>query len=291
MSFDSSAAAMCLVLFGFVLLFVSLRREKKTKYLNKYLIKKGKDQNHPEKLLDWLDTVIPNSLTKNQAEVTQKLNDAGVYSFKYAYLYLPLKFAVLFIGGVVIAMATHATLELTIRIAVIAFWIIVILIVPDAVMDARVKKYRSDMTRQLPYLIDLLAVCVQTGMTIESSMGYLAKEMKGFDAKLARLLERTNERAHIVGLDKALDELYVHIPTSEMRSFVMTLKQSLQYGSSIYSTLTTLSADIRKVTMLNIEEKIGQLAAKMSIPLILFIMVPIVILIAAPGVMRMMSGG
>ncbi|GAM73391.1 type II/IV secretion system protein tadC [Vibrio ishigakensis] len=38
------------------------------------------------------------------------------------------------------------------------------------------------------------------------------------------------------------------------------------------------------------EEKIGKLAAKMSTPLILFIMFPIVILILAPGITRMMTG-
>lgn len=103
-------------------------------------------------------------------------------------------------------------------------------------------------------------------------------------------MERIDERSRIVSMDKALDEAYLHIPTSEMRSFVMTLKQSLRYGSSIYTTLTTLSSDIRQVTMLTVEERIGKLAAKMSIPLILFIMMPIVILIAVPGVMRMMSG-
>jgi tight adherence protein C len=69
----------------------------------------------------------------------------------------------------------------------------------------------------------------------------------------------------------------------------MTLKQSLQYGSSIYGVLTTLAGDIRDVQMLTLEEKIGKLAAKMSVPLILFIMIPIVILIAAPGILRMMS--
>ncbi len=72
-----------------------------------------------------------------------------------------------------------------------------------------------------------------------------------------------------------------------MRSFVMTLKQSLRYGSSIYGILTTLAADIRMVNMLQAEEKIGKLAAKMSVPLILFIMLPIVFVIVAPGIMRL----
>ena len=92
-----------------------------------------------------------------------------------------------------------------------------------------------------------------------------------------------------MGLEQALDEMFDRVPSNEMRSFVMTLKQSIQYGSSIYEVLTNLSSEIRAVQMLSIEEKIGKLAAKMSVPLILFIMFPIVILIAAPGVMRMIN--
>jgi tight adherence protein C len=134
-----------------------------------------------------------------------------------------------------------------------------------------------------------MAICVQTGMTLEATIKYLAIELKSFDKDLAKLLAKVSDRANIVGLEKSLDELYLKLPTPEIRSFVMTLKQSLQYGSSIYTVLTTLAADIRDINMLTAEERIGKLAAKMSLPLILFIMFPIVIIILAPAAMRFMD--
>ena len=286
--------ALSLICFGVLLLSIYLRKQQNTKYIQKYLVKKEltgeKKSKDPENLLDWLDTIIPSAFAMNESAINKKLLNAGVGSLKYAHLYLPIKYAVLLIGSAVIGLLFYDSLEVIVLIGALSLWVITILIVPDLVLDARVKAYRANITQQLPYVIDLLAVCVQTGMTIEASMGYLAKEMRGFDPKLAKLMERIDERSRIVSMDKALDEAYLHIPTSEMRSFVMTLKQSLRYGSSIYTTLTTLSSDIRQVTMLTVEERIGKLAAKMSIPLILFIMMPIVILIAVPGVMRMMSG-
>ena len=48
-----------------------------------------------------------------------------------------------------------------------------------------------------------------------------------------------------------------------------------------------LREDMRKVQILTVEEKVGKLSAKMSVPLILFIMFPIVILILAPSIMQM----
>ncbi|MDB1123134.1 type II secretion system F family protein [Vibrio algarum] len=163
-----------------------------------------------------------------------------------------------------------------------------IIIVPDAYLAFRANGIKRKLSSQLPYLLDMMGVCVQTGMTIESSMTYLAQEMIGFDVDMAHMLKRTNERAHMVGLEQAIEELYIRVPTPEFRSFVMTLSQSLRYGSSIYETLTRLAMDIREIQILGLEEKIGKLSAKMSIPLIVFIMFPIVILTAAPGVMRMM---
>lgn len=81
------------------------------------------------------------------------------------------------------------------------------------------------------------------------------------------------------------------VPSSEAQSFVMTLVQSLQFGSSVGQVLGTLATDIRQINMMELEEKIGKLGAKMSIPMIVFIMVPIIILIIAPGIMRMLTDG
>ena len=170
-----------------------------------------------------------------------------------------------------------------------ASWMIASLILPDMYLRTRSRNLVIRVSNKLPYMIDLLAVCVQTGMTIEAAMEYLSQEMKDFDPDLGYQLNKTRERTKVVGLDQALDEMFDRVPSNEMRSFVITLKQSIQYGSSIYEVLTKLSSEIREVQMLTIEEKIGKLAAKMSVPLIIFIMFPIVILIAAPGLMRLMD--
>ncbi|PJC86107.1 biotin synthase [Vibrio sp. HA2012] len=234
---------------------------------------------------------VTNLFAASHKDVAEKFIAAGFYNTRFAHLYLSGKYLLLLIGGALIATAGIYLGMTTVQLAVaVVGWAIVTIIVPDAYLDMRTKSLQKKLSNQLPYLLDLMGVCVQTGMTIEAAMSYLSQEMAGFDRDLAYMLKRTNDRAHIVGLEQALEELYKRVPTTEIRSFVMTLNQSLQYGSSIYTVLTTLAVDIREVQMLNLEEKIGKLSAKMSVPLILFIMIPIVILITAPGVMRMMGG-
>lgn len=275
-----------LILGGFLVCLVFFRLIKRKKLLDAFQ-EKEKEEEHQE--INYFVRFFSKVFISNNEEIKNKFISAGFYDFKYASLYMPIKYMVLLIGSALIIWFTkQQEMKTTMIIALSSGWLVIIIILPDALLDRKSKKLTHKVSTQLPYLLDLMAVCVQTGMTIEAAMSYLSKEMAGFDKDLTQVLVKTNDRARIVGLAKALDELYIRVPSNEMRSFVMTLKQSLQYGTSIYTVLTTLAADIRDVQMLELEEKIGKLAAKMSIPLIVFIMVPIVILIAAPGIMRMM---
>lgn len=202
---------------------------------------------------------------------------------------MPIKYSILAMGELILGVAYYVSwLSSTAWVVGAAIWGSLVIIAPDMYLQSKIKARIHRVSTQMPYLLDLMAVCVQTGMTVEASLSYLAKEMKGFDKDLTQVLTKMNERSRMVGLEKALEEMYIEIPSNEMRSFVMTLTQSMHYGSSIYTVLTRLASDIREVQMLELEERIGKLAAKMSVPLIVFIMIPIVILIAAPGVMRLM---
>lgn len=249
--------------------------------------RKKSDVNSTREWVGFLNKVF----STNPKEVGEKLIAAGFYHPKLAQWFITLKYSMLFLGIVsVLVISAYFDLKASNLIVITAVWLIAVIIVPDSYLAMRAKSKARYISSRLPYLLDLMAVCVQTGMSIEFAMRYLAVEMEGFDHDVSFMLKRVNDRAKLSSLEVALNELLVRVPTPEMRSFVMTLSQSLQYGSSIYGVLTTLSKDIREVQLLTIEEKIGKLAAKMSVPLILFIMMPIVILVAAPGVLRMMNG-
>ncbi len=165
--------------------------------------------------------------------------------------------------------------------------LVAVIVVPDMLLQLRRKVLIGKTSAQLPYLLDMMSVCVQTGMTIEAALIYLGKELAEFDSDLCYQVKRTSDSAKIHGLEKALNDLSDRIPTPAVRSFVLTIIQNLQYGTSVAQVLSDLAEDMRKVQILTVEEKVGKLSAKMSIPLILFIMFPIVILILAPGIMQM----
>lgn len=276
---------------GLIFFYLSIKKgqaETKMKFLNQ---NKAADPEHEptHKTWDKVSTFVNHSISSDPKEIKKKMLGAGIYSNTFAKYFVPAKYLIIISGFTLIGLATFEfEWSMTTTVLFVALWLVVGIIFPDAYLASKTKSYRRGISDRLPYALDLMGVCVQTGMTIEASIRYLSIEMEAFDKDMSYLLRKLNDRSNLVGIESALEEFYQQVPTNEVRSFVMTLTQSLQYGSSIYSVLTTLSADIREVQILTVEEKVGKLAAKMSVPLILFIMIPIVILIAAPGVMRML---
>ncbi|WP_305406407.1 type II secretion system F family protein [Photobacterium leiognathi] len=231
-----------------------------------------------------LDTVIAYLTPKNQAELEQQFIDAGFYNRNWPKYFHPLKLVVVLLVGMGLFISP---IILKNKVLIGSIALIILLVLPDTLLSIRKKAITYRVSHQLPYMLDMMAVCIQTGMTMESALAYLSVELRSFDKYLCFYIKKASDTAKIKGLEKALNDLCVQVPTPEIRSFALTLIQNLQYGTSIATVLSDLSEDMRKSQVLSIEEKIGKLAAQMSVPLILFIMFPIVILILAPGMMQM----
>lgn len=172
-------------------------------------------------------------------------------------------------------------------ILIFASVILVPSILTNTILNGKIKKIMTDM----PGFIDLVAVNVQTGITIDASLKQVASDFRKLNPDLTHVMLRIIRKAELTGLSSALQDLAVSLPTTEIRMFCTVLQQSINFGSSMYPQLIQLSADIRELQLLTMEEKLGTLSAKMSVPLILFIMFPIIILILAPGVMRVFPNG
>ncbi len=260
------------------LIFDSLRTEQRRKKVALYI--GGDAVRAPSRVNRFLFVSVKSidmSWNKNSSRL-------GYYNTEWAKFYFPAKLAVLV---VVTGLVLLSDMTANNQLIIIIFTLIAVIVLPDTLLQMRRKMLIFKTSSQLPYLLDMMSVCVQTGMTIEAALVYLGKELAEFDSDLCYQIKRTSDSAKIHGLEKALNDLSDRIPTPPIRSFVLTIIQNLQYGTSVAQVLSDLAEDMRKVQILTVEEKVGKLSAKMSVPLILFIMFPIVILILAPGIMQM----
>lgn len=172
---------------------------------------------------------------------------------------------------------------------IIASILVFVILVPPRIKNFVMQKKTKKINVDLPYVIDIMSICVQSGMTIENALVYISKNIQFINSDIAGLLERTAIKIEVSGIVSALDQLYEEVPSSEVRMFCTTLQQSITYGASISAVLVELSKEMREMQLLSVEEKVASLSAKMAAPMILFIMFPILAIVAGPGFIRMMA--
>ncbi|MFD1806453.1 type II secretion system F family protein [Pasteurella oralis] len=267
-----------LIIFGISILLITLSHKKKLERTREILAgerPKEKDEDTVEK-----------GKSKQQIELELLLiNNNPILKFLGVIdKNIRVKFLlILVLSGLYYLYSIKNDADFVIGLAVILVFIIAIPgILTNSILKAKIKKIMVD----LPGFIDLVAVNVQTGISIDAALKQVATDFKKLNPDLTYVMLRIIRKAELTGLSQALQDLSISLPTTEIRMFCTVLQQSLNFGSSIYSHLVQLSSDIRELQLLIIEEKLGTLSAKMSIPLILFIMFPIIILILAPGIMR-----
>lgn len=172
---------------------------------------------------------------------------------------------------------------------IIGVALVLVILIPPRIKNYVMKKKTKKINVDLPYVIDIMSICVQSGMTIENALIYISKNIQFINSDIASLLERTAIKIEVSGIVSALDQLYEEVPSAEVRIFCTTLQQSITYGASISTVLVELSKEIREMQLLSVEEKVASLSAKMAAPMILFIMFPILAIVAGPGFIRMMA--
>ncbi|MGR5299063.1 type II secretion system F family protein [Vibrio mediterranei] len=275
----------------FFILLAALLSFALTQYLaskaRRFKIKNYLESNSRQSRFNFIHELLGGIGLKTQREIRNKFEEAGIYNRDSLRYYNPLKISVLI---VIIVFILLLVTEPQNRIIGSIIAVVAVIVIPDTYLAWSKKRLIEKHLRLLPYLVDMTAVCVQTGMTLEAAFRYLGTELEGFDKDLCYQVRKTSDAAEVKGMEAALIELTKRVSTAQMRSFSLLLIQNMQYGTSIASILSDLAEDFRDEQLVLMEEKVGKLSAKMSAPLILFIMFPIVVLIIAPGVTRMMTG-
>lgn len=122
-----------------------------------------------------------------------------------------------------------------------------------------------------PDTIDLLVVCSEAGMGLESALQRVAEEMSETNEAMARVLYGLLDDLRILpSRAQAFEKLGA---TSDgLRRFGTMVSQSLQYGTPLGQALRTIAADLRRERITKLEERAHKLGAKLIIPMVLFLL-------------------
>lgn len=153
----------------------------------------------------------------------------------------------------------------------------------DRLLDWRVNQVRMQISRVIPDAVDLMVVCVASGLTLEAVFRCVGEEMRSISPALSRewLLTAT-EISVLDSPQTALSNLDKRVQLPDINNIVTTMNQALQYGTPLAEALKLIASDSRQYHFLELEEWVGKIPAKMSFPLVILIMIPFVIIIVAP---------
>ncbi|MER9410420.1 type II secretion system F family protein [Mesorhizobium sp. M0589] len=151
---------------------------------------------------------------------------------------------------------------------------------------AKEKAYR----RIFPDFMDMLIVCVDSGLSVEAAADRVAREFMatrpdfGLHLSIMMLEVRGGRR-----LRDALTNLATRLRIDEARSLAVLFRQSEELGSSVTKSLRVYSKEMRQMRILRAEEKANALPVKMLFPLAVFLFPLSLIIVLVPIMMRVVS--
>ena len=161
------------------------------------------------------------------------------------------------------------------------------LYLPNIFVRAKSDRRQREIINAFPDALDLMLVCVEAGLALESAFDRVGKEMTLTHPLLAEqlgtvVLELRAGRSR----EDALRRLADRTGTDEIRAFATLLIQSTSLGTSIAQTLRVYASEMRERRRMRAEEKAHRLPVLLSIPLV-SCMLPVMIgVLMLPAVIR-----
>lgn len=158
-------------------------------------------------------------------------------------------------------------------------------ILVNAVLDNFGKSNQIRYRRLFPDFMDLLIVCVDSGMSIEAAIDRVAREFLQAKPSFGRHLSIISLEVRAGRpLHEALNNFSIRVNLEEARTLAVLFRQSQELGSSVIKTLRVFSKEMRQTRLIRAEEKANALPVKMLFPMAGF-MFPINLLIVLVPIM------
>lgn len=154
----------------------------------------------------------------------------------------------------------------------------------DIYLSNLVTKRTDAIRKGLPDALDLLVICAEAGLTVDTAFNRVAKELgRGYPELGDEFALTAIELGFLTERRAAFENLAYRVNLESVKGVVTTMIQTEKYGTPLASALRVLSAEFRNDRMMRAEEKAARLPAIMTIPLILFILPTLFIVILGPA--------
>ena len=158
---------------------------------------------------------------------------------------------------------------------------------PMLFLKNAIAKRQLSIRRAFPDALDLLLICIESGMSIEAAFRRVSQEIGGQSIALAEEFSLTTaELSYLQDRKMAYENLAKRTGTEGVKSVCLALQQSERYGTPLGQTLRVMAQENRDMRMSEAEKKAAALPPKLTVPMILFFLPVLFVVILGPTGIR-----
>ncbi|MEQ1941373.1 type II secretion system F family protein [Mesorhizobium sp. VNQ89] len=163
---------------------------------------------------------------------------------------------------------------------------------PVVYVNNKASKRKQSIQMAWPDALDLMLICVESGMSIEAAIRKVADEIGGQSIGLAEELILTNaELSYLPERKQAYENLAARTGLESVKSVGQALIQAERYGTPIAHALRVLANESRDMRMNEAEKKAAALPPKLTVPMILFFLPVLFAIILGPAGIQVSARG
>jgi tight adherence protein C len=226
-----------------------------------------------------------------QSQLKVRLANAGFRSDSAVAIYTGLRVAVflgfLLLGAAILVPKYGLTSGLFMPMCV---FLVIGFTLPMLVLWFLRKQRQDAIFLSLPDALDLLVVCVESGLGLDAAMRKVCDEMKDHAKVIAEEFSLANFQLQMGRPRReVLHDLGVRTGVDDVRSLAAILIQADRFGSSIAQALRVQSDSMRTRRKQLAEEKAAKTAVQLIFPLVLFIFPGIFVVLVGPAAISIMK--
>jgi tight adherence protein C len=164
------------------------------------------------------------------------------------------------------------------------------MISPNLFLRNRIQRRQTSIKRAFPDALDLLLICIESGMSVEAAFQKVSDEIGTQSVELAEeFMLTTAELSYLPDRRQAYDNLARRVGLEGVKAVCLALQQSERYGTPLGTTMRVLAQENRDMRMSEAEKKAAGLPPKLTVPMILFFLPVLFIVILGPAAIKVMA--
>jgi len=229
---------------------------------------------------------------KEHGTMQERFIRAGIYSPRAMPVFYGVKtvLAILFLVGWMLASSLLPKLTSQQVIVFGAMAAFIGLVIPNFVLNRKVESRQRALRHAFPDALDLLVVCVESGLGLAAGLQRVGIELEVSHPELAGELERVTAEMQ-AGLERetALRNLATRTGLEDIRSLVGLLVQTMRFGTSVADALRVYSEEFRDKRTQAAEELAAKLGTKMIFPMVLCFFPGFFVVAVGPAIIRLVA--